>query len=686
MHTPLTPNFDTLPFLVVHGGWFWIVLMFSLALAFTGSVALARYVIAAHRARGVIALQRAAVVSTLSPGKAVLEGRWRQGSIVVGDETVELGDGPRIILGSRRGSVDEDARVFVSGELGHVPSQRAESSSYRENAGVWRIDGAEVHAIKPRVRAEPLPWAVRLVGVGLAFVFSYATLRIVGTQLKDRLSSRSPQGTGRPLELRELSAVSIAAALPGSRDRALEVLEGNLDEHPYRDDESVRRQLALDHIIHGDCGSLPLLRAMPEQQLAVARRCHYDRAAFDLLAERGDYEAAWRSRPAGLDWPDREGMVAIATGAWATAAEDAGKLASFYEHEHERSRDDIAREIARTRALKYRCLAEWFQSLAGDPAASERLRQLASGDDAAQFCAAMVAQTIPMQERAGYLRDVLALAPTQDSLMYRSAVRLNELLLWRLGGIRFRGTDPLFLVTALENGEMDVRGWLLPFGTSTWQSSDPRQYLVALQGVVFREVQRGDFSEARRAALDAITAARDLGEVEQEAARSLVTLVALRAGDRELPTGRADDLESDALKVRRRQSPRLGMFGYPESCEQQLKRALVAAQRGDGRPLAKAMQSCKVFATSALRVLIGVLPLVDQGRTELASALRWWVDGFGGGSYEPFSTIAYASARRDIARFVGDAEAAERWAEVATRSLAPLEDETRALALVIWSD
>jgi hypothetical protein len=138
------------------------------------------------------------------------------------------------------------------------------------------------------------------------------------------------------------------------------------------------------------------------------------------------------------------------------------------------------------------------------------------------------------------------------------------------------------------------------------------------------------------------------------------------------------------LKLRRGEPAQNGLAGFPESCNDRLAAAVAAAQRGDGRPLATAMYACNVYSGFGVSTLLGVLPRVTEGRPELASALRWWDDIGSLGAYKPFSNVAYAAAHRDIARFVGDNESAERWGEMAERLTRVLEDRTRTVALILW--
>src|SRR5690606_9764538 len=109
--------------------------------------------------------------------------------------------------------------------------------------------------------------------------------------------------------------------------------------------------------------------------------------------------------------------------------------------------------------------------------------------------------------------------------------------------------------------------------------------------------------------------------------------------------------------------------------------ALADAQRGDGRPLARVMQSCKVSWSSATDVL-GVLPLVKEGKEELATALEWWHDDLPFMITGPFVVADYVALRRDMSRLVGDTQSAERWGAIAKRMTEPFDDPTRLFALV----
>jgi len=690
MQTQLTPDTAALPFLVVHGGWFWIVLDVALALVLLGLVEIWRRVDAIVCARRSLARQRAAIVPELVEGRAVVAGRWHRDSITVREERVELGETVRVVLGSRGDHIADDAEVIVSGELARVASARPEPIGYRDNAGTWRIERAEVYAARPRVRPVPLPWVARIVGVLAALFIGHVTLHLVGRQVVERIAEHpSDRGHDHTLQLRELDAIAIAASLPGSRDRALEKLAAALERHPYRDEASVRRQLGLARVRNAECGALRALRARPDEQLALARRCGNHHAVFEILFDLGEYEAAWNSRPPDLAWPYREGLVAIAIGDWAAAAEQAEKMVALNQKEARRP-DDVG-ALHAADALRYRCLAAWFRTLAGEPGAAEQLRQAAQDPVLHPvICAPMVASTLSPDQRVEYLRGVLASLPPADAdARFRliPAERLAGLSLW-LEGVRYRGpVGGSMIGIELGNGESALLPWLTPFGVERWRGADDlEQYVLALGGVILREVHRGDFAAARRAAAEAeqaIGASTDTHA--QSVVRTWSTFIALRDGQRELPAREYVDEFMDVLKLRRGEAPEHGMVGHPlETCEPLLAAAVSAAQRGDGRPLASAMRACSIDATFGVRALLGVLPLVRQGRHELANVLRWWTDGSGASWQVPFRPLAYAAARRDLARFLGDQESVEHWGHMAERFLAPLEDPTRTLALILW--
>jgi tetratricopeptide (TPR) repeat protein len=685
MTSQLTPDIDALPFLVRHGGWFWIVLVVLFALAIVGLVALVRHIKAIFRTRADLASVRTQLSPSLAEGKVALAGRWSKDSIIVGGERVKLDEGWRVIVGTRHNQIADGAEVIVRGELVREATTESEGHSYRDNAGGWCIKNGEAYATRPRVRAQPMPWAARIVGIVAALVASLITLRIVGGVLNDRIAKRDYRnGDGQPLSVGQLDMISIASSLPGTRDKALEHLVDALEQHPYRDDASVRRQLALASLVDGPCKNLWILRARPEEQLAWAKRCGYRKTVFDLQVSLGLYEDAWNNRPPNLDAPERLGMLAIATSHWPEAAEQADKMAEWYESEASKGSD--MQKLLAADALRFLCLAQWFRTLGGEQGGADKLRQIAEAPgNPPVICAPIVAQTLPVSERVAYLERALA-APDPDD-EYRLQSSGARWALWLEGeDSRPWHFDAFDIAQAVGNGDLAVRGWVFQFGVETWQQrNDRRNEALALGGVLLREVHRGDFAAAHRALDEATRLARAANdEITLHSVHEWSEYLAIREGLIELPAPSYVDTYLDVLKLRRGEPAQMGLAGFPESCNDRLAAAVAAAQRGDGRPLASAMHACEVYSGFGISTLLGVLPRVTEGRAELAGALRWWDDMGSLGAYEPFSNIAYAAAHRDIARFVGDNESAERWGEMAKRLTLVLEDRTRTVALILW--
>lgn len=691
---------ERLPFLVVHGGWFWIVLVAVCSALLLGIVLVSlraiRLSLARRKRRETLSWLRQHSARELVEGNITLAGHWR------GDVIDACGE--QIAMGEWRGAWPRDATirlgetVLVTGELHRGPVAEGGDSADR-----WWLVGAVAYRDDPEVHLARLRGTTLTVLVATATLVAYVGLRTLGGRLADgQVHGEYLAADGGPLVLTNSQSLSIAASLPGSRDDALETLSRALWLHPYRDDRSVERQRDLARLVDGPCAVTDFLTASGryDEELDRAHKCGHRQHVFELELAKGDFARAWEDRPPHLDWPFGEGMIAIARADWKSAAEAAERVAKVYDRstkDHEASlrqylhtvgdleqRERMAVGIARDTARRFRCMSKWFGVLGGDRNAAAQLKALdADATFSPLVCAPIVAQLFTGEERAQYLLHKSP-DPEREHLEDESMIRM---LLWLEGqeDPRFHGI--MFTADALAGQEMlDQTGFLLGLGIETWRGKTPRNYILALEGDGLLAVQRGDFDTARKLVREALTAAAQQNDTDESDVRYLAeqfaSAVALRAGD--APGPRVGEHEPDGLRVRRGADPRYEMTGFPESCSALLVQARIAAQAGDGRPLATAMQSCKVEWTFSPQILLGLLPLVKQGRPEIATALRWWGDKTSG-TREPFVTAMRASLRRDLARMAGDAESAERWGRIASAYAEPLKDPVRRTALVLWS-
>jgi hypothetical protein len=653
----VTPDPDALPFLVVHGDWFVVVIAaVATVVAFVAFVGLRRIWWNVKRHRLVAKLRRASAI-VLAEGDVVIGGRWRDGGVVIGNQHVEVTDHARIADGRL---------VVVVGTLSRGATDDP-AAGYRDGGVVWRLDRGKVFDANdyfPRPTLHAQSWFA--AAVGSMFI---ALLGMKCASHTFVLRYNPPEDS--PITLDELDGIAIAAALPGRED-VLDKLEDELSSHPLRDDRSVRRRLALAALIRGACNPTAVDVFADawrlEEALANARRCGYDRTVSLLVVATGDFRAA-RELPVH---DDMQVWLDIATGEWSSAAASVERVVG---RRHLSADADV---------VDLRCLARWFEHLARDPTVDrpDRLSAIETVVDA-PACAAAVAATSPDPRvaLAGAIAKHVARAPAFHERNDRLAIETLALL---------HGLDVPYddreVLGAIGDGRPTVGAWLLAAHVERARAANqPRGLLAALGGVAMREVHRGDFAAARRAADEALAIARTGGDAgDLERAENLARVIALREGAEVLPPSEG----SRALAVRALDA-RLGIppparelhrCAFRDSAE-----ALDAARGGDAIPLVRTLQRCDFEASVALPRLLGIAPLVKVGRAELVAMLRWWGGGVDYGN-DPFASVAYVAMRRDIARMLGDDASAATFGAIAERIVAVLDDPDRALALAIWID
>lgn len=680
----------------MQGGWFAIVVVIACgALVFGLGFALSHVIRLRHARRDrrqAMNWLREVSTRTLVEGNITLAGRW------CGDALDTCGT--RIPMVDWRGALPSDTRIGQGAPVLATGDLRREMASGDGSSAAtrWSLVGATVYREDPKIQIGGVKRTTLLVLASVAALVAYSGLRILGDQLVDRAKHRDYlPGDGGPLVLTNLQSLSIAASLPGSRDDALDALASALLKHPYRDEASVERQRELARLQDGPCGATGFLKPSGryDDELELARKCGHHQDVFTLELAKGDFARAWADRPPHLDWPFGEGMIAIAIANWGSAAEAAERMAKAYDHdarEHEtrvkeylhvddlEERERTQLGYAKDAAHRFRCLASWFRVLGGDSSATQQLKTLAT-DPAYNplVCAPIFAQTLIGEDRARYL---LKLSPDPE-LKHSNDEWIVRTSLWIEGqDDPDRGITTPVSTTLAGEDFFQPSEFLLGLGVEAWRGKNAWSYITGLEGEALLAIQRGDLAAARKLAADALAVAQEAGDKSSRyLANQLASAVAVRTGD--VPRAEVDESEPDGVRVRRGEDPQYEMKGYPLSCDSQFAQARIAAQAGDGRPLATALQSCNVYWNFSPQIVLGVLPLVKQGREELATALRWWSDT-STGLHEPFSSALRASLRRDMARMVGDTESAERWGRIATAFSQPLQDPTKRIALVLW--
>jgi hypothetical protein len=672
---------ETLPFLVVHGEWFWIVFVVALSVIFVGAAIAARRAYVVFSARLLASEKRRVATERLEQGAIVLSAAWHGDTIRVSQQSVTLVDA-RIIVGRQGGRLLDGDRVIAAG---YLHRETKDGDDEYDPTRRWLLDDARLYLSDlSLVRPRRIGWIGRVATVALATLASYASLRALGNHYAE--ARADAQDNGRPFVLDNTSRLALAAALPGSRDKALEGLEFVLELDRYRDRFTVERRRALARLKRGRCGDLWILlpSGRLDEELEAAKVCGTQRDVMELQMLRGDYAAARSVWPRGLTWPYREMALAVATGQWADAAAIAERFALEQDKDVTQASTDDMRSVARRFARRSHCFAHYFRSLAGDAAAVERLRELADlKEPEALSCADIGALVLPPVERAAYLQKAQETA--QMGTPVYSAANV-QMLLW-LSGTEQPYLDLGDVLIGIASGrDMGVPSetWLFAFGIEQWRGN-ARNYVMALGGRVFIEVQRGDFIAARKAANEAsavATAAHD-ARAERDA-HDLMVALSIREGATSLATEpRTSGVRwLDSFRIRSGAPPEhVGV--YPEKCKERFTTAVTDAQHVDGRPLAAVMQACDAY-WSEVSTLVGVLPLVKNGRSELATVLEWWHDkGWDYDNKVPLVSTEYAASRRDLSRFVGDKETASRWGAIARRSVDQIDDRQRLTALVL---
>lgn len=662
-----------LPVLVVHGA-----LIGKLLLAVV--VALTLHAWAAWRRRGArrtgrtVAAEHGLRVETtaLAPGPRVLRGIVRGGVLATWHEPQALvlpddalagspyldvnGDqiaitGPLTVLhgaGGRRRwlsrrrfeRVGSGVEVIASGQL----ARPAGETDYRE-AARWTLSplpDSIVVAVRPDARGVA-PGAVRLlVAAAFASAVWYGLLSGLGHTLAWSVAELPMSYRIRDLSCRDPAV--IAAALPGSRARALEVLR---DELVYNIDHSETRdrQLAGLQEVAGECPLYSLLEGgMLEDALPVAERCGNANDVRVLRSLLGLYAEADATADAEADRDPASRAQAVTLhiltdhpGAAAAAADLA--VADRIAQPSWRARADEAVEVA-----GLRCVTQLLHARAG------------SRPDFAH---------VPDRERSALCAAAAAVArpADHDALTALTAVAVDAPVARdvaaALGGPLApdprRREAPSDLVLA-----MDSSMWLAPAVLASHPGASAAELVDVRASLARLALYRGDLAAARReqgtiTGLDAhATAVRT----------ELAITIGERAGERPVEPALSPDRERRAGDT--------------------FISALHQAVSGDGGPLAQELRGHT--SREVPTVLFAVIPAVTRNRAELVDALRtvrpevylsWTVDcAFGG-----LDTLV---GLRDLARVAGDTERAASWQAIVDRRLAPLADRDRLLTLLLW--
>ncbi len=516
--------------------------------------------------------------------------------------------------------VRKDDEVLVAGVLRRAAAGDAD---YRDSAGGWRIEpfprqgAVGLVAKNYKARAMPASPVRTLMTFGVSAVLLLLGMRTCGA-IEESGHDRDPD---------RVHSLSIAAAMPGTRQDALEDLDRVLLE--VRTPDHVDQAIALRELEHGCAAAVELMfqESRYEQALAAARRCDLGAREIDASILLGRYEEARTSRALanGGTSAQRE-LVAIATGHWADAA-----------------------------TVAEPCSAALFGAFAKPTGTVPPA--LSAGD---ARCALLGTTLLP----GDALGRIAEITTDRD----RDAQLARALATVAAG--RSESADIELAARALTDGDSRE-----PISETVWVSKPGD--VTAARAVY--ETYRGNFDAAQAIAGSLIKGADADDSV---AAQRFAALIAVRAG-RPVPPAwlehdealapssgfRDADLGAVFEILRGGSSPSLTRGAY----------GLSNAMEGDGRALAT--ESRELTLTDGIK-LVAVLPRVQVHRDEVIDFMNALPGQLLSAADAPFAVIRAAAMRRDVARATGNTDGVAQWQRVIDGQLGALGTRERLIGLL----
>jgi hypothetical protein len=591
-------------------------------------------------------------------------------------------------------------RVAVRGCLERTPS--AESTGYRESEMTWVLRPHGERTALELAARRPAAAVLRMsrIGLGLALgtvaLTSWIVMKSAGSSWLDRCWDLEPRTTpdgiaDEPLEITNTHACALAAAMPDSRSRALSGLRRLLEKDLYVDERSVRRLTGATELDDGCVAAAEVLltRARFEEAAIQARACGDLRTEYAALVAQGRFEEAARIHtPAEEIRPELPHIsTLIAAGAWTEAAQRAQQQAAVLA-----SKPPDPDSVAPWMVRRLRCLAEALRSFGGDRDAERRLRALDTEEPG--MCATAIAAIASPAERRRMLERV-----AEDP--FESPRQLRQMM-WAAGldksWIELDSDGAHVLATADDFGGARIAylAWLVAMERGDRPDLDPRYRATLLRWRAVAEVLDDQAEAAVATAREALALLDALPPDEfrphymrllpamarlHTPAIALGAEIDLEAAHRTDPRGM--DLYFSRLMLRAglaTERHRLSDSAYHE--------VLVAAQQGEGRPLARHLGKQPAHWRDG--DILAVLPRIRTGREavgrQLAFAPRYFYQRF---TYEPampWEHAFHAATQREGMELAGMPEEAARWAAIYRRLDAVLTDRQRLLALILWED
>ena len=462
-------------------------------------------------------------------------------------------------------------------------------------------------------------------GAVLAFAVGYAMLYELGQHLEIRDVAVDDAAA--------LDELSIAAALPGTRARALRALHRGTERALTHDDAGLRRGLLLDAFV-GNCAAPRLWGAgLLDEALTSARACAPE-LVTRILIELGRYEDA--ADAVDLYRRPREAMVAyLGAGRWTAAAETMTWLAA-----------------SAPNRVGAGCFARYLAIKVGDLRALDAL--LAEPSEMCKVIAGLA---------TGELPDAAAADTSDAAQLARELAASGSLDDLAGSGI----TQPAI--------------WLAD--SSLVDRAEPARVERQRDLDAARDIITGKFVAASEKLHDPVDARiPDLDNWTYQR-RALLVLLAVRSGG-SLPS-RDDDGTGSLEHLRRGVAEYLMAEWSPQMAGAPFE-SVTAAMRGDGEPLATMLRTCDRHWDRFLAPLLPeVLPHVVTHTAELREALRYYRnDSAYATGWGPASMITEDALYRDTALRISDVAEADRWQQIIERQAKTLSDRDRVIAFAIW--
>jgi len=644
-----------LPFLVVHGALVAKLLVLLMVLTMLGVVWRVRRKTDADRARSALE-EWLRQVGAPAEGDVTLSGTLRDAGgqrwLDCAGERVDLAGEVHVARGTRvtwsrwqrtaSQSVSDGDDVLASGRLVRQLGNERAADGYRSAATGWTMTPAGagpivVMARQPAICARRPGW----IGVVACAVLSYGALYGAGALVRSSISrARELPEDDTGGILGAFAITSIAAALPGAREGALDALDERFEDRLARTPDTIEMRVVLARLRRGCEGEVYQLldEDLLERAHVVAMSCNDREHATLALLELGRYDEAAQVAPEDPGSIAIAGIAMIGAGRWSDAARLAERRAGWRMLDYALRKGVDANAPTQDPGIRDLCLAEVFRAHGGDGHAVERLHALARVTGSAA-CA--------------------ELEPFATG-------RVDELINAALGSDH--------QVDAIEYGGSHAP-WLAPFASTGLSSPSYRRWMAVYHTYL------GDFAAMRRDVAAFRPATRD---------DDLVLALQANLGEPVEP-GHA---LADPYALERA----LSFIVHPHSDsgkrpEQRYVEKMVrgdkmdlaypAALSGNGLPLAWMIRHYWPYTAINPGWTLAVLPYVRLYRAELVDAVRVFRFERERG-FSPFVAVHNAAIRRDLMRIAGHPTLAARWQSIVERHASMLADRDRVFALRLW--